>query len=206
MLFVCHHNTVLLFSDELDTLIGDKTEKLRSAMMTCSSSGVASPSMSSRQMSLQHHSLCEPSIPSSTAHVVHAQGSPPAKHPLPNMLGGQPTSCYRAPQGFSQISPPFVQQLPDGSPTLLPSADTQPDHRAQGSPLPAQTPPGRGMKMLPTARPVQDMLMPEGDLSNDVDALNPSLTDFDLQGKWLFLSRPGHVWYISNAGSGQRSI
>lgn len=44
------------------------------------------------------------------------------------------------------------------------------------------------MKMLPEhspARTVQDSLLQEGDLSNDIDALNPSLTDFDLQGKGL---------------------
>ncbi|TRZ24295.1 hypothetical protein HGM15179_002743 [Zosterops borbonicus] len=38
--------------------------------------------------------------------------------------------------------------------------------------------------MLPEhspARTVQDTLLQEGDLSNDIDALNPSLTDFDLQ-------------------------
>lgn len=173
----------MLFSEELDTLIGDKMEKLRSSMMTCSPSGVASPSMSSRQMPLQHHSLCEPPISSSTAHSMHAQGSPPAKHLLPSVLGGQPTSCYRASQGFPQISPPFVQQLPDGTPALLPSTDAQTEPRAQGSPLPAQTPPGHGIKMLSTARQVQEVLMAEGDLSNDIDALNPSLTDFDLQGK-----------------------
>lgn len=38
------------------------------------------------------------------------------------------------------------------------------------------------MKMFVASRPVQEMLLLEGDLSTDVDALNPSITGFDLQG------------------------
>ncbi|KAK9412675.1 forkhead box protein N1-like [Crotalus adamanteus] len=48
------------------------------------------------------------------------------------------------------------------------------------SPLPAQSPPGCGMKMLSASRP--ELLLLDGDLSMDVDALNPSITGFDLQG------------------------
>ncbi|KAJ7416394.1 hypothetical protein WISP_71262 [Willisornis vidua] len=56
---------------------------------------------------------------------------------------------------------------------------------AQDSPLPAQSPPRGALKALPercaaSAAPVT--LLPDGDLSNDIDALNPSLTDFELQG------------------------
>ncbi|XP_058020230.1 forkhead box protein N1 [Ahaetulla prasina] len=48
------------------------------------------------------------------------------------------------------------------------------------SPLPAQSPPACGMKMLVPSRP--ELLLLDGDLSMDVDALNPSITGFDLQG------------------------
>ncbi|XP_053131296.1 forkhead box protein N1 [Hemicordylus capensis] len=102
--------------EELDTLIGDKMDKLRSTMLACNPSGVTGPSGPARQMTLQHHSL------------------------------------------HTQLKP-----------------------AAQGSPLPAQTPPGRGMKLLSASQTVDGVLLLEGDLS-DVDALNPSLTDFDLQG------------------------
>ncbi|XP_078235327.1 forkhead box protein N1 [Pogona vitticeps] len=105
--------------DELDMLIGDKMEKLRSTLAACSSTGVGSPSTASGQMNLQHPSLYAPKRP-----------------------------------------------------------------RGQESPLPAQSPPGRGgaKTLMVPARFTQDVAMPEGDLSNDIDTLNPSLTDFDLQG------------------------
>ncbi|XP_054857600.1 forkhead box protein N1 [Eublepharis macularius] len=169
--------------EELDTLIGGRTEKLRSSLPGCS----PTPSVPGH-MPLQHPSLCEPPI--SAAQPVHAlpkQGPPPVKNPLPNVLRGQQTSCYRAAPGFAPLSPTFVQQLPDSPQALVPSAEAQDEHRVLSStthepPLPAPPPLGRAMKEHGAARTVQDLFMPEGDLSNDVDALNPSLTDFDLQG------------------------
>uniref|UniRef100_A0A8D0GN92 Forkhead box N1 n=1 Tax=Sphenodon punctatus TaxID=8508 RepID=A0A8D0GN92_SPHPU len=99
--------------EELDTLIGDKTEKLRSSIMACNPTGVASPSVS-RQISIQHHSLCESSLSSSIPqplHAVHTSGPLHAKNPLPSVLGGHPPSCYNtSPQGFPQISPTLAQQ------------------------------------------------------------------------------------------------
>ncbi|NXU24689.1 FOXN1 protein, partial [Thalassarche chlororhynchos] len=177
--------------EELDTLIGDKSEKLRSSIMSCSPTGVASASLS-RQMAVQSHSLCEPSLSSGIPqplHSIHASGALHVKNPLPNLLGGQQTACYTSPQGFPQISSTLMQQSPDPQ-TLFPSGEAQSELRTQpsitqDSPLPAQTPPICGVKMLTehsTARTMQDTLMQEGDLSNDIDALNPSLTDFDLQG------------------------
>lgn len=172
------HLSTFYPEEELDTLIGEKTEKLRSSLLSCNPAGMLSSSLP-RQMSLQRHSLCDTPGP-----------PPPVKNPL---LEGQQTSCYRAPQGFAQMSPSFVQQLPDGPQTLLPLSETQNKHRlqpgsSQDSPSPAETPPGgHGLKMLTehaAARTVQDALMTEGDLSNDIDALNPSLTDFDLQGEF----------------------
>ncbi|KFO09988.1 Forkhead box protein N1 [Balearica regulorum gibbericeps] len=177
--------------EELDTLIGDKSEKLRSSTMSCSPTGVASASLS-RQMAVQSHSLCESSLSSGIPqplHSIHASGALHVKNPLPNLLGGQQTACYSSPQGFPQISSTLMQQPPDPQ-TLFPSGEAQSELRTQpsitqDSPLPAQTPPICGVKMLTehcTARTMQDTLMQEGDLSNDIDALNPSLTDFDLQG------------------------
>ncbi|XP_053222351.1 forkhead box protein N1 [Podarcis raffonei] len=167
--------------EELDNLIGDKTDKLRSTLLACSpTSGLASPP-TSRGLPLQHHPLCEPPISSSGA--PHAHGALPSKPPQPGMLGAPQTSCYGVPpQGFSQVSSTFLQ--PDGSQSLLPPADAQNGHQGQDSPPGgAQAPPGRGMKMLAMARAaVQEVPMAEGDLSHDVDALNPSLTDFELQG------------------------
>nr|XP_034995463.1 forkhead box protein N1 isoform X1 [Zootoca vivipara]XP_034995464.1 forkhead box protein N1 isoform X1 [Zootoca vivipara] len=169
--------------EELDTLIGDKTDKMRSTLLACTpTSGLASPPIS-RGLPLQHHPLCEPPISSSSSGAPHAHGALPSKPPQPSMLGAPQTSCYGAPpQGFSQVSPTFLQ--PGGPQSLLPPADAQNGHPGQDSPPGgAQAPPGRGMKMLAVARgAVQEVPMAEGDLSHDVDALNPSLTDFELQG------------------------
>lgn len=183
-----------LFVEELDTLIGDKSEKLRSSIMSCSPPGIANAALP-RQMAVQPRSLGEPTLSPGgpqPLHSIHAPGALHIKNPLPNLLGGQQTACYTSPQGFPQISSTLMQQPPDPQ-TLFPSGDTQSELRTQpsitqDSPLPAQTPPMCGVKMLTehsTARTMQDTLMQEGDLSNDIDALNPSLTDFDLQGGYL---------------------
>ena len=51
--------------------------------------------------------------------------------------------------------------------------------------LPAHTPPSHGAKLMAepsSARTMHDTLLPDGDLGTDLDAINPSLTDFDFQG------------------------
>ncbi|NXJ66744.1 FOXN1 protein, partial [Rostratula benghalensis] len=173
--------------EELDTLIGDKSEKLRSSIMSCSPTGVASASLS-RQMAVQPHSMVEPSLSSGIPQPLHsipASGPLHVKTPVPNLLGGQQTACYPSPQGFPHISTPLMQQPPDPQ-TLFPSREAQGELGTQpcapqDSPLPAQTPPSCGARGSP-AHTAPGTLLQEGELSNDIDALNPSLTDFDLQG------------------------
>nr|XP_039332381.1 forkhead box protein N1 isoform X4 [Saimiri boliviensis boliviensis] len=78
---------------------------------------------------------------------------------------------------------------PPGPPQpLFPQPDGHLELRAQpgtpkDSPLPAHTPPSHSAKLL--AEPSEartDTLLPDGDLGTDLDAINPSLTDFDFQG------------------------
>nr|XP_027327709.1 forkhead box protein N1 [Anas platyrhynchos] len=177
--------------EELDTLIGDKSEKLRSSIMSCSPTAVGSASLS-RQMAVQPHSLGEPSLSSGVPpplHPIHTPGALHVKNPVPSLLGGQQTACYTSPPGFPPMSSTLMQQTPEHQP-LFPSGEAPNEARSQpgisqDSPLPAQTPPACGMKVLAeqsAARTVHDPLLQEGDLSTDIDALNPSLTDFDLQG------------------------
>ncbi|XP_030779511.1 forkhead box protein N1 isoform X3 [Rhinopithecus roxellana] len=80
---------------------------------------------------------------------------------------------------------------PPGPPQpLFPQPDGHLELRAQpgtpqDSPLPAHTPPSHSAKLLAEpspARTVHDTLLPDGDLGTDLDAINPSLTDFDFQG------------------------
>lgn len=155
-------------------------------------------------MAAQSHSLCEPSLSSGIPqglHGIHSSGALHAKSPLPTLLGGQQPGCYASPQGFPQISTALMQHTP-GPQSLFPAGEAQSQLRTQpsipqDSPVPAQSPPSCGMKMLPEhspARTVQDTLLQEGDLSNDIDALNPSLTDFDLQGGFL------RCFYLGESG------
>ncbi|XP_058710530.1 forkhead box protein N1 [Poecile atricapillus] len=177
--------------EELDTLIGDKSEKLRSSLLSCSPPGAAAASLS-RQMAAQSHSLCDPSLSSGIPqglHGIHTPAALHAKSPLPALLGGQQPGCFTSPHAFPQMPTALMQHTPDPQ-SLFPAGEAQNQLRTQpgipqDSPVPAQSPPSCGMKMLPEhspARTVQDTLLQEGDLSNDIDALNPSLTDFDLQG------------------------
>ncbi|XP_056362748.1 forkhead box protein N1 [Oenanthe melanoleuca] len=162
--------------EELDTLIGDRSEKLRSPLLP----------RSPRQMAAQPHGLCEPPR---GFHGIPAPAALPAESPLPALLGGQQPGCFTPPQGFPQM-PTALLQHPQDPPSLFAAGEAQSQLRTQpsipqDSPVPAQSPPSCGMKALPEhspARTVQDSLLQEGDLSNDIDALNPSLTDFDLQG------------------------
>lgn len=199
------HGLSPCFPEELDTLIGDKSEKLRSSLLSCSPTGAAAASLS-RQMAAQSHSLCEPPLSSGIPQGFHGIHAPPAalhaKSPLPALLGGQQQpGCYTSPQGFPQIPTALMQHTPDPQ-SLFPAGEAQRQLRTQpsipqDSPVPAQSPPSCGMKMLPEhspARTVQDTLLQEGDLSNDIDALNPSLTDFDLQGRCV------RCFYLGESG------
>ncbi|XP_057893438.1 forkhead box protein N1 [Melospiza georgiana] len=177
--------------EELDTLIGDKSEKLRSPLVPCSPPGAAGASLS-RQMAAQPHTLCEPPLSSGIPQGfpgIPGSAALHAKSPLPALLGGQQPGCFASPQGFPQVPTALLQHTAEPQ-SLFPAGEAQSQLRTQpsipqDSPVPAQSPPSCGMKMLPEhspARTVQDTLLQEGDLSNDIDALNPSLTDFDLQG------------------------
>ncbi|XP_053562177.1 forkhead box protein N1 [Bombina bombina] len=173
--------------EDLDKLIGDRTDKLRSSLMACNSVAISSAS-SAMQLPMQT-SMCEPSISPTSLQSLHdVSGSLQAK----KQLAGHQPPCYNSlPHGFPQISPAMIQQHQG-----MPQNHFQPpeDHselraqpfNPQDSPIPAHTPPLHNMTVTehsPT-RTMQENLI-EGELSNDIDALNPSLTDFELQG---------HLW------------
>ncbi|XP_069082271.1 forkhead box protein N1 isoform X2 [Pleurodeles waltl] len=138
--------------EELDRLIGNKIEKMRASV---------SPSVT-LQMSLQTQSLCETS-----------STDPESLQPMLVTSGSQKDDQQLRRHHSTNFSTPDHQddiRIPRSSP--------------QESPIPAHTPPIHSMKMLPelsSERTMQDTLM-EGELSNDIDALNPSLTDFELHG------------------------
>ncbi|XP_017919787.1 PREDICTED: forkhead box protein N1 isoform X3 [Capra hircus] len=165
--------------EELDSLIGDKREKLGSPLLGCPPPGLAG--------SGPIQPLAPPSGLSQPLHSIHpAPGPIPGKNPLQDLLGGHAPSCYG--QTYSHLSPGLA---PPGPPQpLFPQPDGHLELRAQpgtpqDSPLPAHTPPSHSAKLLAEpspARTMHDTLLPDGDLGTDLDAINPSLTDFDFQG------------------------
>ncbi|XP_073523951.1 forkhead box protein N1 [Phyllobates terribilis] len=160
--------------EDLDKLIGERTEKLRSSLLACNPSSMMNMSIQSEQnISSAMPAVLQPMHDVSES--LHAKKPPPSYTSLPH--------------GYPQISqamiqqPHQIQQNHFSSPENRTELTTQPIN-PQDSPIPAHTPPLHNMKMLtehsPT-RTMQDQLI-EGELSNDIDALNPSLTDFELQG------------------------
>lgn len=173
-----HNISFWAFAEELDNLIGDKREKLGSPLLGCPPPGLAGPG--------PIRPLASSAGLSQPLHPMHpAPGPMPGKNPLQDLLGGHAPTCYGqtyphlspnlAPSGHQQ--PLFPQ--PDGHLDLQPGTP-------QDSPLPAHTPPSHSSKLLAEpspARTVHDPLLPDGDLGTDLDAINPSLTDFDFQGE-----------------------
>ncbi|XP_033040277.1 forkhead box protein N1 isoform X1 [Trachypithecus francoisi] len=165
--------------EELDSLIGDKREKLGSPILGCPPPGLAG--------SGPIRPLAPPAGLSPPLHSLHpAPGPIPGKNPLQDLLVGHAPSCYG--QTYLHLSPGLA---PPGPPQpLFPQPDGHLELRAQpgtpqDSPLPAHTPPSHSAKLLAEpspARTVHDTLLPDGDLGTDLDAINPSLTDFDFQG------------------------
>ncbi|XP_056415081.1 forkhead box protein N1 [Hyla sarda] len=165
--------------EDLDKLIGERTEKLRSTLLACNPSSIMNTS--TMHMSIQNEQNISPTMSASLQPMHDVSESLHAKKPPP---------CYNSlPHGYPQISPAMIQQshpIPQNHyspPENQRELNTQPIN-PQDSPIPAHTPPLHNMKMLTEhspARTMQDHLI-EGELSNDIDALNPSLTDFELQG------------------------
>ncbi|XP_036392416.1 forkhead box protein N1 [Megalops cyprinoides] len=95
------------------------------------------------------------------------------QNPTPSLaMGPRPHYLPPSPLPFTYSSPP--PQLSCGVPPLTGSQD---------SPLPAQTPPAYSATLQAehcAPRSMQELLM-EGELCNDIDTLNPSLTDLQLQ-------------------------
>nr|XP_055244655.1 forkhead box protein N1 isoform X1 [Gorilla gorilla gorilla] len=165
--------------EELDSLIGDKREKLGSPLLGCPPPGLSG--------SGPIRPLAPPAGLSPPLHSLHpAPGPIPGKNPLQDLLVGHTPSCYG--QTYLHLSPGLA---PPGPPQpLFPQPDGHLELRAQpgtpqDSPLPAHTPPSHSAKLLAEpspARTMHDTLLPDGDLGTDLDAINPSLTDFDFQG------------------------
>ncbi|XP_076833383.1 forkhead box protein N1 [Brachyhypopomus gauderio] len=144
--------------EELDHLLGERSEKLK---------------VFSTHLTNQTHLRFHRGIQGPSCSPAHALSLPqPSHHSLPAHLHLPST-----PHAFS-FYPPITQQ---------PSTHLPPRVGSLDSPLPAHTPPSYGAALQAShgaAGSMQELLM-EAEMSNDIDTLNPSLTDLQLHG---------HLW------------
>ncbi|XP_041054085.1 forkhead box protein N1-like [Carcharodon carcharias] len=160
--------------DELEKLIGEKPDKTKSSMMASPSLYPQTP-LSPLHVQDQSHSQ----------HLGHFQ--PPCIIPHPQLHPyHEPGMQMNTNQDCSDhaITQPQLCQ-----PHLYNQTRAQ-TNSTQDSPIPGQTPPIHRIpdissQLLTENTPTKDIndILVEGDISTDVDALNPSLVDFEFQGK-----------------------
>uniref|UniRef100_UPI00398F0AAE forkhead box protein N1-like n=1 Tax=Pristiophorus japonicus TaxID=55135 RepID=UPI00398F0AAE len=159
--------------DELDRLIGEKADKTKSSMM-------ASPPLRP-QTSLSPLHVRDPPQSHRPGHL-----QPPCVIPHPRLHlfseGRVQASTNQDCSDHATTQPQF------GQPHLYSQTRAQ-ANTTQESPIPGQTPTIHGIPDISSqllmeqsiAKNIHDIVV-EGDNSTDIDALNPSLVDFELQG------------------------
>ncbi|XP_043574836.1 forkhead box protein N1-like [Chiloscyllium plagiosum] len=159
--------------DELEKLIGEKPDQTKSSMMTSSSLYPQAPS-SLLHVQDHSHSLCLGHF--QDPHAI----SSPQLHPYGET--GMPANMNQDCSGHATMQP----QLRQPQLRSQPSAQS---NTAQESPIPGQTAPIASIaeissQLLTEKSLIKDMhdILVEGDINTDIDALNPSLVDFELQG------------------------
>ncbi|MBN3308278.1 FOXN1 protein, partial [Amia calva] len=148
-------------SEELDRLLGDKPEKFKALSAPPPPAG----SFGHRLLTREAGSFeMPPSYGAARPGTANpALRCPPQGRPTRQ----QPPYLPPATPAFSYFSP----GIPPGTGSL-------------DSPVPVQSPPAPGAALLAehcASRSMQELLL-EGELSNDIDTLNPSLTDLQLHG------------------------
>lgn len=163
----------LTFSSEcLDRLLGEKPDKLRSFPPYLGAALSRVPPVCNPTSTSCPPALLQPSGPS--AHHHHVQSQQP---------------CYLSPPAAAHPSSPFALYSPCGQP---------PAPGSLNSPMAGKMPPDYSAALQAEysfgPRSIQDFLL-EGDSGYDIDTLNPSLTDLQLQGKNLsiYLSISDHT-------------
>uniref|UniRef100_W5LEM5 Forkhead box N1 n=1 Tax=Astyanax mexicanus TaxID=7994 RepID=W5LEM5_ASTMX len=149
--------------EELDHLLGERPEKQKS--------------LSSHLNNHTYPQFPRVTMPPSYSPGIHLRKPQYTHYSLPTQAVPQHPYLPSNPHAFSFY--PSISQQPS---TQLPSRTGNLD-----SPLPAHTPPSYSAALQAShsaAGSMQELLM-EAELSNDIDTLNPSLTDLQLQG---------HLW------------
>ncbi|XP_053503225.1 forkhead box protein N1 [Ictalurus furcatus] len=145
----------------LDHLLGDRPEKPRS--------------LSAHLSNHTHSQFPRVSLPPPYTPTTHQRRPYYSYYTLPSQTVSQQLPYLpSSPPSFS-----FYPSIPQQPSTQLP-----PRTGSLDSPLPAQTPPSYSAALQASHSALGSMqeLLMEGDLSNDVDMLNPSLTDLQLHG------------------------
>ncbi len=165
---------MLIVLEELERLLGERPEKLKSlgAHFSLPSSHTHSqPLRVAMHPAYGHQPVHDTSVP-------HQQS---LYNPLPSQTVIPPPP-YLSPDPLSfSYFPPVTHQPSVGHPS-------SPRTGCLDSPLPAHTPPSYSTALQAghsTTASMQELLL-DGEISNDVDALNPSLTDLQLHGKIEF--------------------
>lgn len=162
-------DSLTLSTEDLDRLLGERPDKLR-CLPPYSGSGPSSrvpPVYSTGSLSCSPASLKPPCQPVRRLHYTHTQPQPAcyfppaAAHPsntftLSSACGQQPASGF----SLGGLNSPMAGKMPPAYNCVV------------------QAEYGAGSRSL------QDFMM-EGDVSYDIDTLNPSLTDLQLQGTTL---------------------
>lgn len=146
----------------LDHLLGDRPEKPRS--------------ISAQLNNHTHNQFPRVSLPPPYTPTTHQRRPYYSYYSLPSQTASQQLPYLpSSPPGFS-----FYPSIPQQPSTQLP-----PRTGSLDSPLPAHTPPSYSSALQASHSALGSMqeLLMEGDLSNDVDMLNPSLTDLQLHGR-----------------------
>ncbi|XP_072326248.1 forkhead box protein N1-like [Scyliorhinus torazame] len=159
--------------DELERLIGEKSDRTKSSMMASPSLYSPTP-LSPRHIQDQSHSQ----------HLGHFQSPCAVSHsPL------HPYSELRVQADTDQDCSNHSITQPQLCQPYLYSQTTRQTDSTQDSPVPGQKTPVHKIPDISSqlltenslAKDIHDLLV-EGDSSTDIDALNPSLVDFELQG------------------------
>lgn len=165
---------MLIVLEELERLLGERPEKLKSlgAHFSLPSSHTHSqPLRVAMHPSYGHQPVHDTSVLHQTS--LYNPLPPQTVIPPPPYLSPDPLS-------FSYY-PPVTHQPSAGYPS-------SPSTGCLDSPIPAHTPPSYSTALQAghsASASIQELLL-DGEISNDVDALNPSLTDLQLHGKIEF--------------------
>lgn len=165
---------MLIVLEELERLLGERPEKIKSLGAHFSLSNNHSHSQPVR-------AAMHPAYGHQPVHDTSVLHQKSLYNPLPSPTVIPPPP-YLSPDPLSfSYYPPVTHQPNAGHPS---SSRTG----SMDSPLPAHTPPSYSTALQAghsASASMQELLL-DGEISNDVDALNPSLTDLQLHGKIEF--------------------